>query len=198
MKQIIGFDLCQQARDNRIIWNDDDPKYGVDIPVWTQTSYDVDCTDDTDCDNYCQSYNAEYVNGIKGKKCYSYQILDYICLVIEWDDLLEDYKYVGGCLKDNAHYAMIPADRNTKYRFESIEIEIRSKKDPIIYAGEVSDYTFSFGTTFSYVAKFLNFLIILSLIAGVVIAFQVFQWRKRKGAGALLNQKQEGKVDSNI
>jgi hypothetical protein len=191
MKPVVGFDMCQQAKDNRIIWNDDDPKYGVDIPVWTQTSYDVDCTDDTDCDNYCQSLNAEYVNGIKGKKCYSYDILDYICLVIEWDDLLEDYKYVGGCLKDNAHYAMIPANRNTNYRFNSIEIEIRSKKDPIIYAGEISDYTFSFGTAFSYVAKFLNLLLLLSIIAGIVIAFQIYQWRKRKGGGALLNQKQE-------
>jgi hypothetical protein len=190
MKPIIGFDLCQQVRDDRIIWNDDDPKYGVDIPVWTQTSYDVDCTDDTDCDNYCQSFNAEYVNGIRGKKCYSYEILDYICLVIEWDNVLEDYKYVGGCLKDGAHYAMVPADRNTNYRFNNIEIEIRSKNDPIIYAGEISDYTFRFGTTFSYVAKFLNLLLILSVIAGIVIAFQVYQWRRKRG-GALLNQKQE-------
>jgi hypothetical protein len=198
MKPVIGFNMCQQAEDNRITWNDDDPKYGVDIPVWTQTSYDVDCTDDTDCDNYCQSYNAEYVNGIKGKKCYSYEIVDYICLVIEWDNVLEDYKYVGGCLKDNAYYAMLPADRNAKYGFESIEIEIRSKKDPIIYAGEVSDYTFSFGTAFSYVSKLLDFLIIVALIAGVIVAFQVLQWRRRKGAGALLNQKQENSGQSNI
>lgn len=187
MKHMEGFDLCEQTKDNRIVWNDDDPRYGVDIPVWTQTSYDVDCTDDADCDSYCQSYNAEYVNGLKGKKCYAYDILDYICLVVEWDDLMEDYKYVGGCLKDGAHYSMVPADRNTKYNFENIEIEIRNKRDPIIYAGEISDYTFSFGSAFSYVAKFLNILLFFSMIGLIFIAFQIWHWRKRRNASALID-----------
>jgi len=31
------------------------------------------------------------------------------------------------------------------YRFNSIEIEVRNKKDPIIEAGRLSDYNYNFG-----------------------------------------------------
>ena len=193
MKPIEGFEKCQQVESGKITWNSDDPQYGVDIPVWKQNSYDVDCTDEEDCDNYCKSYNAEYVKGIKGKKCYSYEILDYICFVIDYDPILDQYTYSGGCLEDNQYYLMVPAERNQIYRFESIEIEIRNKKDPIIYAGAISNYTFSFGTTFSILAKLLNFLLIISVIALLIIAYKIWEWKKKGHSAALLSDK----VDKN-
>lgn len=146
MKQIKDFPRCAATESGKFIWNDDDPVFGIDVPVWTQHVYDVDCTDEEECDKYCDTYyNAEYVNGVKGKKCYSYDVLDNICIVVEYDANTNEYRYIGGCFKDNIHYMMTPAEQNRDYHFSDLEIEVRNKKDPIIRAGELSDYTYNFG-----------------------------------------------------
>ena len=40
---------------------------------------------------------------------------------------------------------MRPAEINKEYNFDGIEIEVRNKKDPIIKAGEFSNFSFNFG-----------------------------------------------------
>ena len=75
MKQVSGFPQCKATVSGKYIWNDGDSKYGVDIPVWRQIAYDVDCGDDTECEDYCiSSYNALYISGKLGKKCYGYEV----------------------------------------------------------------------------------------------------------------------------
>jgi hypothetical protein len=53
MKAVKGFDRCQETLSGKFIWNSDDPKYGIDVPVWKQKYIDVDCGDEEDCKNTC-------------------------------------------------------------------------------------------------------------------------------------------------
>jgi hypothetical protein len=179
MKPVIGFSKCKEAEHGKLIWNSNDPEYGLDVPIWKQTSYDIDCTNEEDCDYYCAKYNALYVNGIKGKKCYSYDVLDYICFTIDYDSILSEYKFAGGCLANGGHYTMKTAEKDTIYKFEDVFIELRNKKDPVIYAGEISGHTYSFGSGFGWLATLLNILIIACLLILAFVAFTIFNHRKR-------------------
>jgi hypothetical protein len=198
MRPVVGFNRCKETESGKLIWNSNDPEFGVNVPVWRQTSYDIDCTNDEDCDSYCSGYDALFVNGIKGKKCYSYEVLRYVCFTVEYDNLLGEYKYGGGCLKDNEHYTMIQAQRNRVYKFDDVFIEVRNKKDPVIYAGEISNYTYSFGSMFSWFAILLNLLIIASLLALAFVAFTIFNHRKRQQGLVNQTEVKENNADQSI
>lgn len=145
MKPVANFPRCKETLSGKFVWNTGDPVFGVDVPIWNQRVYEADCTDEEECDRYCDTYyNGEYVNGLKGKKCYAYDVIDNICLVIEYDNITDEYRYTGGCFKDNLHYMMVPAEQNRLYHFSSIEIEVRNRKDPIIKAGELSNFNYDF------------------------------------------------------
>jgi len=76
MKYVKNFPRCSATESGKFIWNVDDPVFGVNVPVWKQLVYDVDCGDDQECDNLCfTQYNAEFINGKNGKKCYAYQVI---------------------------------------------------------------------------------------------------------------------------
>ena len=76
MKSVRNFPRCTETESGKFIWNDDDPLYGINIPVWKQIEYDVDCGTEQSCDNICDSdYEAIYINGKLGKKCYAYQVI---------------------------------------------------------------------------------------------------------------------------
>ena len=145
MKPVTGFPECKEASTGKFIWNSDDPLNGIDVPVWRQKVMEVDCTNEEDCDSLCTSYNSVYIGGRNTKRCYSYEVLETICFLIEYDELKEEYKFAGGCFKDNLHYLMSTATKQREFEFDGIEIEVRNKKDPIIKAGELSNYSFSFG-----------------------------------------------------
>jgi hypothetical protein len=190
MKPVLDFPQCQQTLTGKFIWNNDDPKHGIDVPVWEQSSFDIDCTDVDECIKSCKERGAEFnINGINSKKCYTYKVLDGICLTIEYDPNTEDYKFTGGCFRNNKHYMMVDAVPDNVYRFDDVEIEVRNKKDPIIKAGEMSNFTFSFGTGWKYVGIFLNFLLILSFIALIGIIGLIFHYRRKYNTGALLSEK---------
>jgi|LauGreDrversion4_2_1035121.scaffolds.fasta_scaffold119051_2 hypothetical protein len=116
MKEIKNFPECDNAKSGKFIWNDDDSRYGMDIPIWLQYEHDIDCANDNECDYYCEKYyNAEFVSGKRGKKCYSYEVLSAICLAIDYNPLTNEWSYVGGCFKDNKNYLMEPAVINKIY-----------------------------------------------------------------------------------
>jgi hypothetical protein len=76
MKTVKDFPRCKETESGKFIWNVGDPVNGIDIPVWKQLEYDVDCGDDVECDDYClREYNAEYINGKLGKKCFAYEVI---------------------------------------------------------------------------------------------------------------------------
>jgi hypothetical protein len=146
MKSIKNFPRCKETETGKFIWNSEDPVYGIDVPIWVQHVHDADCYDDAECDRYCDVYyNGEFVNSVRGKKCYSYDVIDNICIVIDFDPVTNNYIFAGGCFKNGEHYMMTPAEQNKVYNFNDIEIEVRNSKDPVIKAGALSFYTYSFG-----------------------------------------------------
>lgn len=153
MRPVINFPRCKETLTGKFIWNEDDPEWGIDTPAWIQKEYDVDCYDKEDCDEYCRkNYNALFVQGKKGKKCYGYDILDTVCLVVKYNNLTDEYEYVGGCFQDGQHYMLTSAEPDKVYNFDSIETEVRNEMDPVIKAGKMSNYTYRFGQ--SWVNKF--------------------------------------------
>ena len=116
MKQVINFPQCEQSKSGRFIWNDKDSKYGIDIPIWVQHEHIIDCANDNECDYNCQkNHNAVYVNAKRGKKCYSYEVISGVCLSIQYDSIINEYKYIGGCFKDNDNYLLETAKINQIY-----------------------------------------------------------------------------------
>ncbi len=142
----MNFSQCQETQSGKFIWNSEDTTYGMDVPVWKQKSFDIDCADEEECVQNCNYYYAEYnKQGINTKRCYSYEVLDSICLLIEYDPILDEYVQKGGCFKDNKHYLMVTAQLNKIYHFDDIEIEVRNYKDPVVKAGQMSNYSYSYG-----------------------------------------------------
>lgn len=160
--QVSDFPQCEESKSGMFIWNSDDPTTGVDVPAWTQQEYDIDCTDQEDCESACLDYNALYLNGKTGKKCFSYQILKSICITVAYDSLLNQYSYKGGCYEGGAHYLMQDPVIDRFDYFEDVNFEVRNYNDPIIRAGEMSNYSYSFGT--SFVSKVLLILFAISYI----------------------------------
>lgn len=144
---VTGFSQCEESKSGKFIWNDDDPKFGIDIPVWTQHEVDVDCTDQEDCESTCEDYDALFLNGKRGKKCFSYKILKSICLAISYNEVLNEYVYKGGCFEGGSHYLLESPVKNQEYFFDNILFEVRNYEDPIIRAGEMSNYSYSFGAS---------------------------------------------------
>ena len=118
MKEIIKFPQCEQSKSGRFIWNDKDSKFGLDVPIWIQHEHVIDCANDNECDYYCDKYyNAAFVNGKRGKKCYSYEVISAICFSIEFNPVINEWLYAGGCFKDNKNYLLETAKINRIYEY---------------------------------------------------------------------------------
>lgn len=157
MKPVKNFTQCSETQTEKFIWNEDDTKFGLDVPAWRQNVFEAYCDDEKNCEYYCKrNYNGKYLDGKRGKRCYSYDILENICMVVEYNNITDSFSYAGGCFANNMHYTMIPASIDGVYRFDSIEMEIRNKDDPIIVAGQMSNYRFDFGQSFVIIIYFLE------------------------------------------
>ena len=189
MKSVKGFPNCTETLSGKFIWNEDDPINGVNIPVWIQHVYDADCSD-YECDDYCKrKFNGVFVNGVNKHVCYSYDILEGVCIIIEYDKVNNNYVFAGGCFKGNKTYNTVPADVDKVYLFKDIKIEIRDKSDPVIVAGEMSDYSYSFGNSWRYFAWLLNLLFILAIAAGAYVAYKIYKIRKENENDGLMKDK---------
>lgn len=75
MRVVNSFPRCVETESGKFIWSDDDPLFGINVPVWKQMVYDIDCYDDEDCERTCRdSYQGGFIGGKLGKKCYTYQV----------------------------------------------------------------------------------------------------------------------------
>ena len=155
MKPVKNFSQCSETLSEKFIWNEDDTKFGLDVPAWRQNVFEAYCDDEKDCEYYCKTnYNGKFLDGKRGKKCYSYDILENICMVVEHNNITDSFSYAGGCFDNNLHYSMIPASIDGVYRFDSIEMEIRDIDDPIIVASKMSNHKFDFGQSFVKIFDF--------------------------------------------
>ena len=182
MKPVQGFGKCSTVND-KFIWNEDDSIYGIDIPAWKQTAHEADCSDE-DCAEYCkEKYDGAFVNGVNKHICYSYETLNSICIVIKYDNLRDEYVYHGGCYPGNKTYKMSPAPLGKVNTFNAVKIEIRDYTDPIVQAGEWTDYDYNFGHFWRYVSFLLKILSLAALGLLGYVAYDIYQTRKKyKGA----------------
>ena len=157
MKPVNGFPKCGSANE-KFIWNEDDSVFGIDIPAWIQTKHEADCNTE-DCEEYCKTqFGGAYVKGVNTNVCYSYEILHGICIVVEYNPLKKDYTFYGGCYPGNETYRMVPGIIGEEVDFNNITIEVRELTDPIIQAGEWTDYGYNFGQYWRYVSFVLKFI----------------------------------------
>ena len=182
MKPVKGFGQCSTVND-KFIWNEGDSIYGIDIPAWKQIIHEVDCSDE-DCVQYCkEKFQGAFVKGVNKHICYSYETLDSICIVIKYDKLRDDYMYHGGCYPGNQTYKMSPATLGEENNFNAVKIEIRDLSDPIVQAGEWTDYGYNLGHFWRYVSIILKLITLAALGLLGYIAYDVIATRKKyKGA----------------
>ena len=193
MKPVQGFGKCSSMNE-KFIWNDGDSSYGVDIPTWKQTAREVGCSDE-DCPDYCKRYyNGAFVNGVNKHICYSYEILDSICIVVKYDKLRDEYFFRGGCYPGNQTYKMIPANFGEEQNFYNVKIEVRDYSDPIVQAGEWTDYGYNFGHFWGYLSFILKLLCLSAIGVISYVAYDVYMTKnKYKGISSELVKGEEDK-----
>lgn len=198
MKAVQGFSKCSSVND-KFIWNEDDPIYGIDIPAWKQTVNEADCSDE-DCAEYCkEKYQGAFVNGVNKHVCYSYEVLESICIVIRYDKLRDEYIFHGGCYPGNQTYLMRPAKFGEENDFRDVEIEIRDFSDPLIQAGEWTDYGYNFGQFWRYISFILKILGLAALGLLGYVAYDIYITREKyKNAPNLIAGEEEGMPGGNI
>lgn len=199
MKKVQGFAKCGTTLSGKFIWNEDDTTHGFDIPAWIQEAHEADCSDE-DCPDYCESnYEGVFVNGINKHVCYSYQILDKICIIIKYDELRNEYYYYGGCFANNQTYQMTQAKVGQKTDFSNVQIEIRDYSDPIIQAGEWTDYSYDFGNGWRYFCFLLNIILLAAIGLLCYCAYSIYTLRKKyAGIPANLVEGEEFKSGGNM
>jgi len=78
---------------------------------------------------------------------------------------------------------MSPAPLGKVNTFNSVKIEIRDYTDPIVQAGEWTDYDYNFGQFWRYVSFLLKILSLAALGLLGYVAYDIYQTRKKyKGA----------------
>ena len=181
-KPVKGFEKCSTVND-KFIWNEDDSVYGIDVPAWKQTINEADCSDE-DCAEYCkEKFDGAFVNGVNKHICYSYEILDSICIVIKYDKLRDEYYFHGGCFPENKIYRLKPATLGEENDFRAVKIEIRDFIDPIVQAGEWTEYGYNFGQFWRYVSFLFKILILAALGLLGYIAYDIYMTKQKyKGA----------------
>jgi hypothetical protein len=149
MKPVKNFTQCSVTKSGKYIWNEDDTKFGMNVPAWRQIINDAICYDEKDCEIYCEGkWKGKYLNGKIGKKCFSYEILENICFVVQYDKLSDSYNFSGGCYANDETFKLVPAKIDELYKFDSIEMEIRDHNDPIVIAGKLSNDDYDFGQSY--------------------------------------------------
>ncbi len=197
--QVTNFPVCKEAASGKFIWNTDDPTTGIDVPVWTQKEIDIDCTDQEDCVNACSEFNALYLNGRKGKKCYTYKILESICIAVAWDETQQQFAFKGGCFENGIHYSMTDPVKEKTYHFSHIKFEVRNSKDPVIKAGELSGYTYSYGASMDGVSIMLNVLFFGALLTiGVCVGLIFYYKAQNKKSLNMENAENENDKDKEL
>ena len=182
MKPVQGFGKCSSANDV-LIWNEEDSQYGIDVPAWKQIIHEVYCSDE-DCAQYCkEKFQGAFVDGVNKHICYSYDTLESICIVVKYDKLKDEFIYHGGCYPGNQTYKLSPATLGEENKFNAVKIEIRDLTDPIIQAGEWTDYGYNLGHFWRYVSILLKLIILAALWLLGYIAYDVYVTRQKyKGA----------------
>lgn len=199
MKNVQGFSKCSTANE-KFIWNEEDSIYGVDIPAWVQIINEAECKNDEECADYCkEKFGGAYIKGKNKNKCYSYQILHGICLVLKYNPLKDEYSFHGGCYPNNETYRLVPGIYGEEVDFNDLKIEVREYSDPIIQAGEWTNYRYRFGQYWRYVSFVFKFLLLITLGVLAYVSYDVYKTRlKFRGAPNLIGNEENSGMPGNF
>ena len=121
------------------IWNQNDPKFGIDVKMWREDVYSFeDCGEMEYCKQKCEnSYNGIFKNSY----WYSYYIANKIWFKVNresyYSGSIESWNITGGWYKNGAYIDMVKADPGVEYLFDNIPIEVRAYNDP--FAGNTEE-----------------------------------------------------------
>jgi hypothetical protein len=120
---------CDNALNPKYRWQQSDPKTGVDVKPYTETSYYTE-------KESCKSGEV-FVKALEhaGGKCFSYQIVKRICLMITFVEHPEtasyNWEFTGGCYKQGAIGYYEDAVLGETYDFSAIPIEVREDESVV-------------------------------------------------------------------
>ncbi|CAG9316052.1 unnamed protein product [Blepharisma stoltei] len=118
------------------MWNDNDPKVGIDVSNWWQNEIELSCSG-KGCQETCKKKNGVWVwkNDEGSGVCFTYDILESICLKMKNNvDIFgkSHWAYAGGCYQDNQPGKYETGKPGETYHFASVDIEVRGENDPYI------------------------------------------------------------------
>ncbi|MDR3736716.1 MAG: hypothetical protein P4L10_14430 [Acidobacteriaceae bacterium] len=171
-----GFPQCSKAFDQRVIWHQHDPKYGMEINTWRQEVHPVEgCNTRESCQKKCSKYNGIIKRTLKKDYiCYSYKVLTDICLTLDYN-ATDSWAFAGGCFDDGSAARMAPAKPGETYNFENVKVQVRSKFDPYVVATKenTENDDFSFGVDIDFLYTFAFLILFVAILCGVVVAAAV-------------------------
>ena len=68
---------------------------------------------------------------------------------------------------------------NEVYYFSGVELEVRDRTDPIIKAGEMSEYSYSFGNNWRYIAYLMFIVLFVNVGFLIYIIVDVLLTKKK-------------------
>lgn len=169
---IDGFNYCENALNPKFRWQQSDPKTGVDLKVWKQTKHTLSCDSQSACVTACESGISggiwEESTFIPPGQCYSYQVLDRVCLLIAYKEIPENatytWEYKGGCFENDEVALYKQALKGNVYKFDNLSIEVRADSDPFV-AYEKSNFNIGANmSVFAWLAFILTFLGVIGCI----------------------------------
>lgn len=170
-------DLPECSNAQKGLWSENDPKVGVAVPSWVQSS--SPCTGGS-CSSHCDKKNGVWIGGSSGN-CYTYEILTEICVKVERIVDIYDkvkYRFDGGCYEDNKIGKYIQAKPKNVYRFSSVPILLRSNSDPFMTVTQSHTKSKTTSNHLLNLAAFL--LLVVALGTG---AFFGVEYKKLKASG---------------
>ncbi len=177
-----NFPTCENAINPKFRWQEGDPVDGVDVDVWKQHSEEM--SSDSGCHGIFTNYNKR-----DGGRCYTYEILVRMCMLIAFKEYPETasygWQYNGGCYQDGAIGVYEKAEIGRTYDFTFVPIEVREDESLLgglsVGGGGGGGAAASGGSFFGSLS---SFFFILALLSGVVFGALFFKAWKSMQAGS--------------
>ena len=186
-RSVMGFPNCSSSENPKFRWQRSDPRTGVDFKVWKQS---VSTTStDSDCNN---NNGLFYANGNnQGGKCYTYQILKRICLMIAFKVNPQTasyyWEYRGGCYGTGEIGVYEKGVPGQEYKFDQIPIEVREDESLYVIAENISSQASSSVSPLLFFAS--SMCLVLAIISGFVFAFLFYKaWKSSQPGSAMRHQ----------
>ena len=188
---VTNFPECENSLNPKFRWQEGDPKDGIDVQVWRQHSEEVSSSSGCHGGIYVAFRKRE------GGKCYTYDVLQRMCLMIRFIEHPETasyaWEYMGGCYQGGEVAIYEPAEIGKTYDFTYVPIEVREDES---FMGGFSSGGGSGGSTTSggesggsFFGSLSSLFFIAALLAGVAFGGLYYLAWKGLSAGDAFNPR---------